>query len=145
MCVYRFIDSYQFLKASLDELVRNTPKESLNYTATLPHHEVLTRKGVYPYEYMDSFAKFEERELPPQEAFHSSLTGEEISEDQYQHAKSVWQVCNCENMGDYHDRYLETDIYLLADIFENFRKTALKTYGLDPAHYFTLPGNVTHR
>ena len=52
----------------------------------------------------------------------------------------VWTTCNCHNLGDYHDVYLKTDVYLLADVFENFRKTAVSTYQLDPAHYFTLPG-----
>ena len=43
-------------------------------------------------------------------------------------------------MGDYHDLYLKTDILLLADVFETYRKTCLKVYGLDPAHYYTSPG-----
>ena len=43
-------------------------------------------------------------------------------------------------LGMYHDIYLESDVYLLADVFEHFRTTALSTYGLDPAHYLSLPG-----
>ena len=52
----------------------------------------------------------------------------------------VWTACRCRTLGDYHDIYLKSDVYLLADVFENFRFAALDTYGLDPAHYFTLPG-----
>ena len=52
----------------------------------------------------------------------------------------VWNACGCRNLGDYHDIYLKSDVYLLADVFENFCSAALSTYGLDPAHYFTLPG-----
>ena len=52
----------------------------------------------------------------------------------------VWSACSCQTLGHYHDVYLKSDVYLLADVFENFRSAALSTYGLDPAHYFTLPG-----
>ena len=89
---------------------------------------------------MDGRDRFDEICLPPRSAFYSSLAGEGITEEEYEHAKRVWEVCNCESLRDYHDRYLESDVYLLTDVFENFRKTAHKTYGLDPAHYTTLPG-----
>ncbi|XP_065183200.1 uncharacterized protein LOC135814066 [Sycon ciliatum] len=137
---YRFIDSMAFLNSSLDSLVSNTPEDALKLTRTLAHHDLLLRKGVYPYEYMDSFARFDETQLPPKSAFESSLTGEGISDADYAHAQNVWQTFECSTMEAYHDLYLQTDVYLLADVFEHFRKTAYKTYGLDPAHYLTLPG-----
>ena len=43
-------------------------------------------------------------------------------------------------MGDYHDLYLMSDILLLADVFENFRKICVQYCKLDPCHYFTSPG-----
>ena len=140
---YRFVDSYAFLSSSLDKLVQNTPKANLSITR--PYIEqakfsIITRKGVFPYEYMDSFDRFEETQLPPKENFYSSLTDESISDSDYQHAQKVWDTFNCATLGDYHDIYLQTDVLLLADVFENFRRTALSTYGLDPAHYYTLPG-----
>ncbi|XP_065180407.1 uncharacterized protein LOC135810966 [Sycon ciliatum] len=137
---YRFIDSMAFLNSSLDSLVSNTPEDAFKLTRTLAHHDLLLRKGVYPYEYMDSFARFDETQLPPKSAFESSLTGEGISDADYAHAQNVWQTFECSTMEAYHDLYLQTDVYLLADVFEHFRKTAYKTYGLDPAHYLTLPG-----
>ena len=75
-----------------------------------------------------------------QDKFYSSLSDEGITDDDYKHAQQVWDTFNCATLGDYHDIYLETDVLLLADVFENFRRTALSTYKLDPAHYYTLPG-----
>ena len=78
------------------------------------------RKGVYPFEYMNSFERFNETSLPPKEAFYSTLTDSHISE----HAKKVWEAFECKTLRDYHDLYLDTGTHLLVDIFENFRKTA---------------------
>ena len=140
---FRFVDSYAFLSSSLGQLVANTPKANLSITRLYIEQakfNLITRKGVFPYEYMDSFERFEETQLPPKEKFHSSLSQENISEEDYKHAQQVWATFNCKNLKDYHDVYLSSDVLLLADIFENFRKTAMATYGLDPAHYLTLPG-----
>ena len=63
-----------------------------------------------------------------------------ISDDDYAHAQKVWKAFDCTTLGDYHDLYNRTDVLLLADIFETFRKTCLRQYGLDPAHYYTSPG-----
>ena len=75
-----------------------------------------------------------------QDKFYSGLSQEGITDQDYKHAQQVWDTFNCATLGDYHDIYLETDVHLLADVFENFRRTALSTYGLDPAHYYTIPG-----
>ena len=101
---------------------------------------LVTQKGVYPYEYLDSFDKYDDTRLPPQGAFYSFLKEEHISDADYTHAKNVWKAFNMETMGDYHDLYLKTDVLLLADIFENFRAMCLKHYSLDPTHYFSAPG-----
>ena len=75
-----------------------------------------------------------------QDKFYSSLSDESISDEDYRHAQTVRETFNCQTIGDYHDLYLQTDVLLLADVFENFRSTAMNTYGLDPARYYTLPG-----
>ena len=89
---------------------------------------------------MDSFSKFEETSLPTEEAFHCDLTNEDISEEKYQFSQTVWNTMGCETLGDYHDIYLYQHIFLLADVFEQFRNVCLKNYDLDPAHYHALPG-----
>ena len=137
-----FLDSFQFMSSSLDKLVNNLPKESLKYTSKMfkgTKFDLMVRKGVYPYDYMDSFDKFKSQ-LPSQEDFFSILNNEHISDENYKHAQNVWNTFNLKNMGEYHDLYLQSDILLLTDVFENFRKTCLEYYKLDPCHYFTSPG-----
>ena len=138
-----FLDSFQFMSSSLDKLVSNLLKEDLKYTSQAFKNkrlELMTRKGVYPYDYMDSFEKFNQKELPTKKDFYSILNDQHISDEDYQHAKKVWNAFKCKNMGKYHDLYLGSDVLLLADVFESFRKTCLQYYKLDPCHYFTSPG-----
>ena len=137
-----FIDSFQFMGSSLDKLVCNLPRESLKYTSQNfkgKKLDLMCRKGLYPYDYMDSFDKFN-KQLPSKEDFYSILNDEHITYEAYQHAQNVWNTFNLKNMGEYHDLYLKSDILLLADVFESFRKTCLQYYKLDPCHYFTSPG-----
>ena len=139
----RFIDSFKFMSTSLDSLVNNLPDDAFNNLEGCYKGEKLSlvkRKGVYPYEYMDSLERFKENKLPPKEAFYSRLTGEGISDEDYEHAEKVWKVFGMKTLQDYHDLYNVTDVLLLADVFENFRNICLDNYKLDPAHYFTAPG-----
>ena len=101
---------------------------------------ILLRKGVYPYEYMDGWNKFNEKVLPSKESFYSSLTMEDISETDYAHANNVFEKLNINNLGEYHDLYVRSDTLLLADIFENFRQSCLENYQLDPANFVSLAG-----
>ena len=139
-----FIDSFAFLGTSLNKLAKNLEDDEYIYTKKYYSDPVqfnlMKRKGVYPYDYMDSFSKFNDTELPSIENFYSQLTDSDISEDDYRHAKDVWNTFNLKNMGEYHDLYLQTDILLLVDVFENFRKTCLNYYRLDPLHYVSAPG-----
>ena len=137
-----FLDSFQFMSSGLDKLVSNLPRKSLKYTSQKfkgKKLDLMARKGVYPYDYMDSFDKFNEK-LPPKEEFYSILNDEHISDEDYEHAKDVWNTFSLKNMGEYHDLYLKSDVLLLADVFENVRKTCFEYYKLDPCHYFTSPG-----
>ena len=102
--------------------------------------DLLSKKGVYPYDFMDNIKKFEETNLPPKEKFYSKLNDENITQQDFEHAQKVWKTFNCKNMGDYHNLYLKTDTLLLADVFEEFRNVCLENYELDPAWYFTSPG-----
>ena len=114
-----FIDSFQFMGSSLEKLVSNLPRESLKYTSKRFRGEkldLMSKKGVYPYDYMDSFDKFNSP-LPSKDEFYSILNDEHISDDDYKHAQDVWNKFNLKNMGDYHNLYIQSDILLLADVF----------------------------
>ena len=138
----RFIDSLKFLQSSLANLVGNLQPEDFFNTKKIfkKNVDLLTRKGVYPYDYVSSLEKLLETRLPPKEEFYSQLYDEDISDEDYQHAINVWNTFDCKTIRDYHDLYLKSDVLLLADVFENFRATCLKHYKLDPAHYYTSPG-----
>ena len=101
---------------------------------------MLLRKGVYPYEYIDEWDKFNEKIIPGKESFYSNLTLENVSETDYAHANIVFKKFNINNLGEYHDLYVRSDTLLLAEIFENFRQSCLKNYELDPVHFVSLPG-----
>ena len=103
-------------------------------------YDLLTRKGVYPYEYVNSWDQFNETQLPPIDVFYSNLNMPLISEEDYQHAQQVWKEFGICDLGDYHDLYLRTDVVLLANVYEAFRDTCLKHYKLDPAYFYTSPG-----
>ena len=94
---------------------------------------LLLRKGVYSYEYMDDWEKFNETALPEKEEFYSNLNLEYITDADYMHGKRVCKDFGIKNLGEYHDLYLKSDTLLLADVFENFGKMCLKIYQLDPA------------
>ena len=100
---------------------------------------LLCKKGVYPYEYMDSMDRFDEVTLPNIEKFYSKLQLKDISEDDYKHAKKVWDIFEIKTLGDYHDLYVQVDTVQLSDVFENFRSLCLKEYQLDPAYFVSTP------
>ena len=140
----KFIDSYQFMASPLANLAKALPDDKYIYTSEAfsgERLELMKAKGGYPYDYMDSFQKFSQTQLPKRDDFYSLLTDEEISESEYAHAQKVWETFEIKNMGQYYDLYLKSDVLLLADIFENFREQYLHTYGLDPAHYVSLPSS----
>ena len=127
--------------STLAELFPNLHKNFQKKWKDLPEEafELLTRKGVYPYSYMDDSSKFEENKLPPEEAFYNDLAKQPITKEDYTFVKKLWKTFHLQNLGDLHDLYMETDTLLLADVFENYRKTILKHYGLDPIHFYTAP------
>ncbi|XP_072388457.1 uncharacterized protein [Diabrotica undecimpunctata] len=142
----RFIDSLRFMGASLDELASLldiSEKKILKREFSQLDNDtfnLLTCKGVFCYDYIDSLEKLDETSLPTINHFYNKLNNEYISEEKYAHAQNVWQKFNCKNLGEYSDLYLKTDILLLADVFEQFRQKCRDTYKLDPAWYYTMPG-----
>ena len=125
----RFIDSFKFMATSLDKLVNNLPKDAFNNVKR--HYmedklSLLTRKGIFPFEYMNSSEKLKETKLPPREACYSRLNDEGISDEDYEHARKVWETFEMKTLGDYHNLYNQVDVLLLADVFENFRDICIK-------------------
>ncbi|CAG8761153.1 7790_t:CDS:2, partial [Ambispora leptoticha] len=113
---FKYIDSQQFMNNSLANLTKNL---GTNHPITSQHYKdfsskqiaLVCRKGVYPYEYIDTHDRFLETELPSIHEFTSNLHGE------------------------YHDHYLKTDVLNLADVWAQFRKTCIEYYEVDPSHY----------
>lgn len=139
-----FKDSYQFLGESLATLVnnlRNKDKEKFEITRSIfsdpEMDDIIYRKGVFPYNYLDSLQVLEETSLPPKDKFFNDLSQEHISQEDYEFAQKTWNTCEFKNLGQYLQFYLVLDVLLLADVFENFRSTCLEDYELDPVHYFS--------
>ena len=145
----RFIDSFGFMASSLNQLVvdlkqsgldkfRNTSQE---FGSDVEVTELMTRKGVYPYSFMDGYDKFD---IDPftltKSDFRNDLTGEDISDCDYEFYKEICGKFNIKTLGEYHDLYLKSDVLLLSDVFESFRETCYQYYKLDPAHYYSAPG-----
>ena len=101
--------------------------------------ELVEKKGICPYEHMDSFEKFKERKSPDTEEFFSSLKDCGISEEEYFRACNARKIFEMENLGMYHDLFLKTDLLLLCDVFEKLINRGLKYYRLDCSHYVSLP------
>ena len=101
---------------------------------------MLLRNGAYPYEYMDTWERFDETSLPDKKAFYSELNIEDIIDKDYTHAQNVFKQFKLKNPADYHDLYAQSDTLLLAEVFENFRKKCIEIYELDPANFLSAPG-----
>ena len=142
------------MNSSLDKLVKNLSHEDFKYLVEefgSENLELLKQKDAYPYEYMNSFERFNEKKLPAKKYFYSSIKDGKIGDDgkisdghisvkDYLTCEKIWDKFEMKNMGDYHDHYLKKDVLLLADVFEKFIDTCLKFYKLDPCHYFSSPG-----
>ena len=98
----------------------------------------LLRKGVYPYEYIDSWKKFNETALPNKKAFYSNLFLEDVTDEDYLHAQKVIEEFKLKSLGEYYDIYDQT--LLLADVFENFRNKCIEIDELGPTHLLSAPG-----
>ena len=142
------------MSLSLDKLVKNLSDEDFKYLVEefdSENFELLKQRGNYPYEYMNSFQRFNETKLPARKYFYSSAKDGKIGDDgkisdghisvkDYLTCKKIWNKFEMKNMGDYHNHYLKKDVLLSADAFEKFISTCLKFYGFDFCHYFSSPG-----
>ncbi|PAA74963.1 hypothetical protein BOX15_Mlig020163g11 [Macrostomum lignano] len=143
----QFIDSNQFLNASLSQLIKNLPEAECRITSRLRSSrfpllssEVLFSKGVFPYDYLKNSDVLKDAVLPSQESFYNALTKSHCTNSDYEHAQRAWREFQVSNLKEYMLCYLELDIRQLADIFENFRKISMQEDGLDPVHFISTPG-----
>lgn len=140
----RFLDSYRFMASSLDQLAGFLSDDDLKTIKSVclndNEFDLMKRKGVFPYDYLDSKNRLMETQLPPRSLFFNKLTDEACSEDNYKHAEKVWNTFRCTTLLDYLLLYLKVDVLLLCDVFENFRKVCKNIYNLDPCQYYTVPG-----
>ena len=109
--IKRFANVYEFCNKSINRFI------------------FLLRKGVYPYEYMDNWKRFDETSLPDKKAFYSNLI-ERITDADYRHVNNVFKTCGLTNLGEYHDLHVQCNTLLLANVFENFRNLCIKVYEL---------------
>ena len=144
----------QFMNSSFDKLVKSLSDKDFKYVIKefgSKNLKLLKQKGTYPYEYMNSFERFNEKKLPAKKYFYISMKDGKVGDDgkisdghinikDYLTCKKTWNNFEIKNMGNYQDHYLKKDVLLLADVFEKFIDACLKHYGLDPCHYFSSPG-----
>ena len=135
----RFLDSFKFMVSSLESLVGNLGLEKLKETRKEfgERVELLSRKGIYPYDYMNGIKKLSEETLPAKEKLFSKLNDCGVSDEDFERC---WKEFGVKNLGEYHDLYLKSDVLLLTDVFEEFRNVCLENYSLDPAWYYTSRG-----
>ena len=116
--IKRFENTYKFCNKDLNKFI------------------LLLRKGVYPYEHMNNWERFDETLLPKKEVFYSNLNIYDIADIDYRHVNKVFKEFKLKSLG---DLYVQNDTLLLADVFENFRNMCIKVYEIDPAHFLTAP------
>lgn len=148
----RFLDTLSFMATSIDKLSENLAvdcktiedkrkifKNISEKFSNDTEFELMIKKGIYPYDYIDKYTRLYETSLPVITSFDSELYNSKCSDADYSQAKLVWNTFQCKTMMDYHNLYLITDVLLLADIWENFRKVCHKNYKLDCEYYYTAP------
>lgn len=148
---FTICDSMMFLTGSLDSLSKSLPKDHkymllrqstlLNRLPHMGYFYVLFEKWKYPYEYAQSMADLENTfTLPPIECFHNTLTGETISIEDYKNTEKIFNILKCQNLKEYMEFYCMLDVYLLAEVFTEFRKESLENFEIDPCNFVSLPG-----
>ena len=145
----RFIDSFGFMASSLSQLVVDLKQGGLDKFKNVSEEfgsdteltELMTRKGIYPYSFMDSCDEFDIDPLTLTKSnFRNDLTGEDIEDCDFELFEEICNKFNIKTLGEYHDLYLKSDVLLLSDVFENFRETCFQYYKLDPAHNYSASG-----
>jgi hypothetical protein len=148
----RFIDTFAFMASSIESLAQNlrnscqTISDKRKVFKNVSDHfkddeqfELMTQKGIYPYDWVNDYEKLNSDKLPSRKDFYSKLTNSKCNKKEYQQALKVWETFKCKKFLDYHNIYLISDVLLLTDIWENFREVCFKNYNLDCEYYYTAP------
>ncbi|KAK9409539.1 putative aarF domain-containing protein kinase 1 [Crotalus adamanteus] len=135
----KHLDPNDFGVVRVGRAVATTAVITFDYITSLRNFPRGTEEYDYvkSQEYMDSTERLNETKLPPKFAFYSRLDDSEISNNDYKHAKEVWEEFGCKMMRDYHNLYNKSDMLQLADVFENFIGVCMENFKLDPAWYYT--------
>jgi hypothetical protein len=140
---FKFIDSIQHIKSSLDDLSTILDKSNAynNVLKYIPqkYHHLVKRKLKFAYEYIKDPKKLLESEFPPYEAFYSKLKGKNITRQEYEESKKTYEELGCKNLLEYYMFYNRLDVLILSDVLENYRKSVYNIFGLDPANYVSSP------
>ena len=145
----RFVDSLAFFGKSLDGVSKSLsnndfkilmkefliPKLGKKQAQDPEIFSMCREKGIYCYDYVDSFDKYDEKEIPGIEKFNSILNNSSITQQEYERVKKMWKLFKCKNLGDYTDLYLKLDVFILADCFEKF----ITVFPLNPCNYISAP------
>src|SRR6218665_690856 len=117
----RFIDSFRFMPSSLYAPSKNLSKDKCKNLGAFFRDQqkldLLLRKEVYPYDYVDSINRLKETELPAKTAFYSKLNDADISDEDHEHARTVWTEFGRKTLREYHDQYNWSDVLMMADVF----------------------------
>ncbi|KAE8737535.1 hypothetical protein FOCC_FOCC017001 [Frankliniella occidentalis] len=134
-----FIDSMRHVMSSLDSVARTLAPEDMRvvraYFKDDAKFALMTRKGLYPYEFVRRYEQFQDDRLPPIQDFYSSLSDETISQDEWEHANNVFQTFECKNLLEYAVLYCICDTGLLCDIFSSYRRTTYDVFQLEAAKF----------
>ena len=128
----RFIDSFGFMASSLSQLVVDLKQSGLDEFKNVSREfgfeiELMTRKGIYPYSFMDGYDKFDVYPLTLTKSdFKNDLTGEDINDCDYNLYRQICEKFNIKTLGEYQDLYLKSDVLRLSDVFESFRETCFQ-------------------
>jgi hypothetical protein len=142
----RLIDSFQFLSASLNDLITNITKNGvselkvLNKFFSSTQLNLVLSKLPFPYEFMTSLSCLEAKILPEIAYFKDILKGGEISDAEYLRAKKIWEIFDCQTFKDFLLIYNSLDVLQLVEIITKFRNISIAKYELDPMHFLSLPG-----
>ena len=107
--IYKCKECKEEWKRPLNKLIENFPSIYQFCEGDLNRFVLSLRKGVFPYEYMNSWERFNETSLTPKKAFYSELNLEDITDKDYAHAQKFWEVIGIRNLGEYHDLYVQID------------------------------------